>query len=153
MGTESVYRRFRETAVHRQHGAFLNVLPETAAIYGIAAGEISYQAMLANVERRRADLARNGYGTGHRVGLLLQSRPVFLEIWFALNALGASVVPINPDLRQSELEYIVGSFADDRQVLDVVILLERRWHFRGVQCFVQRPGRIDREVLLAAANE
>lgn len=107
MGNESVYRRFHETAVHRKHGGFLNVLPETAAIYGIAAEEISYQAMLARVERWRTDLARHGYGEGHRVGLLLQNRPVFLEIWFALNALGASVVPINPDLRLSELEYII----------------------------------------------
>jgi len=63
--------------------------------------------MLARVERRRSDFAARGYGEGHRVGLLFQNRPVFVEMWFALNALGVSVVPINPDLRQSELEYII----------------------------------------------
>ena len=105
---ETVFTRFRETALRRGDGAFLNVLAETAAVYGLTAGDISYRAMLERVERRRSKLAERGYGEGHRVGLLLQNRPVFLEIWFALNALGVSVVPINPDLRLSELEYIVG---------------------------------------------
>ncbi len=105
---ETVYARFCETALRRGDGAFLNVLEETAAIYGLTAGDISYRAMLERIERWRSKLAERGYGEGHRVGLLLQNRPVFLEIWFALNALGASVVPINPDLRLSELEYIVG---------------------------------------------
>ncbi|RZN10014.1 ATP-dependent acyl-CoA ligase [Bradyrhizobium genosp. SA-3] len=83
------------------------MLPETAGIYGIAAGEISYRAMLARIEGRRQAFTDRGYGEGHRVGLLLQNRPVFVELWFALNALGVSVVPINPDLRISELEYII----------------------------------------------
>ncbi|WP_187435926.1 ATP-dependent acyl-CoA ligase [Bradyrhizobium hipponense] len=103
----SVYARFRETALRRGAAGFLNVLPETADVYGIAAGEISYRAMLERIERWRAAFADRGYGEGHRVGLLLQNRPVFVELWFALNALGVSVVPINPDLRMSELEYII----------------------------------------------
>jgi len=105
---ETVYARFSETALRRGDGAFLNVLEETATIYGLTAGDTSYRAMLERIERWRSKLAERGYGEGHRVGLLQQNRPVFLEIWFALNALGASVVPINPDLRLSELEYIVG---------------------------------------------
>jgi len=103
----TVYARFRETALRREEAGFLNVLPETADIYGIAAGEISYRAMLDRVERWRSAFASRGYGESHRVGLLLQNRPVFVELWFALNALGVSVVPINPDLRLSELEYII----------------------------------------------
>jgi acyl-CoA synthetase (AMP-forming)/AMP-acid ligase II len=103
----SVYTRFRETALRQGEAGFLNVLPETAGFYGIAAGEISYRAMLDRVEHWRSAFARQGYGRGHRVGLLLQNRPVFIELWFALNALGVSVVPINPDLRMSELEYII----------------------------------------------
>ncbi|MGY3590433.1 acyl-CoA synthetase (AMP-forming)/AMP-acid ligase II [Bradyrhizobium sp. USDA 4341] len=103
----TVYTRFREIALRRGEAGFLNVLPETAEIYGIAAGEISYRAMFERVERWRAAFADRGYGEGHRVGLLLQNRPVFVELWFALNALGVSVVPINPDLRVSELEYII----------------------------------------------
>ncbi len=51
---------------------------------------------------------------GQRVGLLLENRPAFFEHWFALNALGVSVVPINPDLRAGELEYLIVAFRDDR---------------------------------------
>jgi acyl-CoA synthetase (AMP-forming)/AMP-acid ligase II len=103
----TVHARFRETALRRGEAGFLNVLPETAEIYGVAPGEISYRAMLDRVERWRSDFVKRGYGEGHRVGLLLQNRPVFVELWFALNGLGVSVVPINPDLRLSELEYII----------------------------------------------
>ena len=39
---------------------------------------------------------------------LLENRPAFFLHWFALNALGVSVVPINPDLRAAELEYLTG---------------------------------------------
>ncbi|MGX1010661.1 acyl-CoA synthetase (AMP-forming)/AMP-acid ligase II [Bradyrhizobium japonicum] len=118
----TVYARFRETALRREEAGFLNVLPETADIYGIAAGEISYRAMLDRVERRRSAFAGRGYGEGHRVGLLLQNRPVFVELWFALNALGVSVVPINPDLRISELEYIIAH----SEMNAAFVLAERR---------------------------
>ncbi|MBR0823904.1 ATP-dependent acyl-CoA ligase [Bradyrhizobium manausense] len=130
----TVFGRFRETALRRGGAGFLNVLPETAAIYGIAAGEISYGAMLDRVERRRAALASRGYGEGHRVGLLLQNRPVFIELWFALNALGVSVVPINPDLRMSELEYIVAH----SEMSAAFVLTERRGE---VETAARQAGR------------
>jgi acyl-CoA synthetase (AMP-forming)/AMP-acid ligase II len=118
----TVHARFRETALRRGDAGFLNVLPETGDIYGIAAGEISYRAMLERVERSRTAFASHGYGEGHRVGLLLQNRPVFVELWFALNALGVSVVPINPDLRISELEYIIAH----SEMNAAFVLAERR---------------------------
>jgi len=87
---------------------FLCVLPETAGIYGIAAGEIGYGKVAARVEDLRTGYARAGYGPGHRVGLLLENRPAFFLHWFALNALGVSVVPISAELRSAELEYLLG---------------------------------------------
>jgi acyl-CoA synthetase (AMP-forming)/AMP-acid ligase II len=104
----TVHAALRTTAGRYPDRPFLCVLPETAAIYGIAAGEITYAAMLAGVEAQEAAYRRAGIGAGHRVGLLLENRPAFFRHWFALNALGASVVPINPDLRSAELEYLVG---------------------------------------------
>ena len=87
---------------------FVAVLAETAAAYGIAAGETSYAAALQRIVALRAAYADAGYGHGHRVGLLLDNRPSFFLHWFALNGLGASVVPINADLRAAELEYLIG---------------------------------------------
>ena len=78
--------------------------------------------MLDRVEHWRSAFASRGYGEGHRVGLLLQNRPVFVELWFALNALGVSVVPINPDLRMSELEYIIAH----SEMNAAFVLAERR---------------------------
>lgn len=88
--------------------SFLCVLPETAEVYDVAAGEISYGEAAARIAELRAAYARAGYGPGHRVGLLLDNRPAFFWHWLALNGLGVSAVPINADLRSAELEYLVG---------------------------------------------
>jgi acyl-CoA synthetase (AMP-forming)/AMP-acid ligase II len=130
----TVYARFRETALRRGEAGFLNVLPETAEIYRITAGEISYRAMLDRVERWRTAFAKQGHGEGNRVGLLLQNRPVFVEVWFALNALGVSVVPINPDLRISELEYIIAH----SEMNAAFVLTERRGE---VETAARQSGR------------
>lgn len=104
----TVYGLFARAA--REHAArpWMAVTFETAGAYGIASGEISYADAAQAVERLRAQYAAAGYGAGHRVGLLLENRPAFLLHWFALNALGACIVPLNPDLRAFELAYVVG---------------------------------------------
>lgn len=130
----TVHARFRQTALRRGEAGFLNVLPETSGIYGIPAGEISYRTMLDRIEARRQVFAESGYGEGHRVGLLLQNRPVFIELWFALNALGVSVVPINPDLRMSELEYIISH----SEMNAAFVLAERRTE---VETAARQAGR------------
>ena len=38
---------------------------------------------------------------------MLENRPAAFLHWFALNGLGVSVVPLNPDLRPGELDYLV----------------------------------------------
>lgn len=86
----------------------LCVLAETAEIYGIPAGELSYREAARHIEILRDAYQRAGYGHGHRAGLLLENRPDFFLHWYALNSLGVSVVPINGDLRAAELEYLIG---------------------------------------------
>ncbi len=81
----------------------LCILPETAAAYGIAAGETSYAEAGARVD----GLAARYAGLHGRVGLMLDNRPEFFWHWLALNACGVSVVPLNPDLRPAELDYLV----------------------------------------------
>ena len=51
----------------------------------------------------RETYAAAGYGHGHRVALLLENRPEFFFHYLALNALGAGVVPVNPDYRHDEM--------------------------------------------------
>src|SRR5262249_14166483 len=49
--------------------------------------------------------AQAGYGPGHRVALLVENRPDYFVHLLALNAVGASIVPVNPDHRHAELLY------------------------------------------------
>ena len=107
-GLSSVADAFESAARRWPEADFVDVLPETAAAYGIGAGAVRYAAMQSLVLAQRAAYARAGYGAGHRVGLLLDNRPTFFLHWFALNGLGVSVVPIHADLRAAELEYLVG---------------------------------------------
>ena len=44
---------------------------------------------------------------GHRVALKLETRPEFLLHFLALNSLGVSVLPLNPDYREAELRYVL----------------------------------------------
>ena len=82
---------------------FLCILPETAAAYGIAAGEMTYAEAGAKMEALAASYA----GMTGRIGLMLDNRPDFFLHWLALNACGVSVVPLNPELRPAELDYLV----------------------------------------------
>ena len=104
----TVHDAFIATAARTPGADFLCVEAMTAQTYGIAEGAIRWGDAAAKVEALRAGYAQAGYGHGHRVGLLLENRPAFLFHWFALNALGVSVVPINAEMRAAELEYLIG---------------------------------------------
>lgn len=105
---DSVYGRFTAAAERWPQRPFLNVLPETAEAYGIEAGEWSYAAARREIDRLKTGYRQAGYAAGARVMLLLENRPSYVMHWFALNALGLSVVPVNPDLQAAELDYLAG---------------------------------------------
>jgi acyl-CoA synthetase (AMP-forming)/AMP-acid ligase II len=95
----TVFSAFEQTA--RAHGArpFLQALPEKLLL--------SYAAALDQVAHIAGRYRARGYGAGHRVALRLENRPEFLLHFLALNSIGASVVPVNPDYRAAELEYVL----------------------------------------------
>ena len=97
---ETVFSAFERTARAHPGKPFLHVLPEKLELrYGEALEQIRGIA-----QRYRA----RGYGRGHRVALRLQNCPEFVPHFLALNSIGASVVPLNPDYRAAELEYVLG---------------------------------------------
>lgn len=106
--TGTVAETFAASAARYAGHDFLQLLPETAAVFGIEPRTFSYAEAAAEVARLRAGYAAAGYGHGHRAGLLLLNRPEFLFHFIALNGLGVSVVPINPDWRSAELEFLIG---------------------------------------------
>jgi acyl-CoA synthetase (AMP-forming)/AMP-acid ligase II len=96
----TVYSAFERTA--RAHGAkpFLQVFPEKI--------EYRYAQALGLVDEIAARYRTAGYGRGHRVALRLPNCPEFLLHFLALNSLGAAVLPLNPDSRAAELDYVLG---------------------------------------------
>jgi acyl-CoA synthetase (AMP-forming)/AMP-acid ligase II len=106
-GTLSVFDAFTAAVERWPERPFLNVLAETARAYGIAEEEITYEDAEAEVEALSDALSAAGYRAGQRVMLLLENRPAFFLWFLACNARGLSVVPVNPDLREAELSYMI----------------------------------------------
>jgi acyl-CoA synthetase (AMP-forming)/AMP-acid ligase II len=95
----TVFSAFERTA--RAHAAkpFLQVPSE-----GI---EYRYGDALSLVDSISRRYREAGYGAGHRVALRLPNCSEFLLHFLALNSLGAGVVPVNPDYRAAELDYVL----------------------------------------------
>jgi acyl-CoA synthetase (AMP-forming)/AMP-acid ligase II len=104
----TVYEALCRSAVSHEHNDFLCIESQTAEHYGIQARSYSYGQVATEVELLKGVYAAAGLGHGHRVGLMLENRPTAFFHWLALNALGVSVVPINPEWRTAELEYLLG---------------------------------------------
>jgi crotonobetaine/carnitine-CoA ligase len=83
--------------------------------------EISFAAAVHAVRRLMRVYEEAGYGSGHRVGLLLESRPEHMLHKLALNALGVCCVPVNPDYRTQELIYLI-----EHSKVDLVVVLAGR---------------------------
>jgi acyl-CoA synthetase (AMP-forming)/AMP-acid ligase II len=105
--TATIYSAFMDAAGDAPDDDFLFVVAETAAVYSIDAGAISYREAARRIDALKERYQLAGYGDGDRVMLALENRPDYFWHWFALNALGAGVVPVNPDLRIAELQYMI----------------------------------------------
>jgi crotonobetaine/carnitine-CoA ligase len=69
--------------------------------------EFTYADVREQVLRLIEAYRSAGYGLGDRVALLLDNRPEHLIHKIALNAIGACIVPLNPDYRAPELAYVL----------------------------------------------
>jgi carnitine-CoA ligase len=78
---------------------------------------LTYSELDQETDRFAAGLADAGVHRGDRVAALLQNRPEFPILWFALAKLGAVLVPLNTALKGELLRYEL----DDCQARSVVI--------------------------------
>jgi len=109
------------TAEAAPDNAFLVVPPAPGRAYHPDGVELTYAQARAEILRLREVYAAAGYGHGHRVALLLENRPEFFFHYLALNGLGCSIVPVNPDYRHDEMLYQM----DDSEA-DLVISIASR---------------------------
>jgi len=95
----TVFSAFEQAAGAHSGRSFLLALPQRT--------ELTYGAALERIAAIAARYRSRGYGKGHRVGLKLPNCPEFLLHFLALNSLGTSVLPLNPDYRRAELDYVL----------------------------------------------
>jgi acyl-CoA synthetase (AMP-forming)/AMP-acid ligase II len=134
MSGETVATSFDRAAARWGERPFLHVLDETADIYGIAPGALRYGDAADAVARIRARYRAAGYDARHRVGLMLENRPSFFLHWLALNGLGASIVPLNPELRPPELDYLVAHS-------EIALAVGAPKHLAALRAAAARSGR------------
>jgi len=104
---ETIGRYFREMVKRHGNNPFLAVPRDPERAYHSGGYEVTYKQAGRHVEAYVTGLRMSGYGHGHRVAVLLENRPEMLLLKLALNTLGISWVPINPDYRASETAYLL----------------------------------------------
>ena len=120
-GGDTVYQAFQATAARWPENGFIAAPPMATRDYHPEGVEFSYSWTLASADALKERYQAAGYGFGHRVALLLEMRPEFFFHFLALNALGVSIVPINPDYRHDEMVYQV-----EHSEADLIVTLEKR---------------------------
>lgn len=98
---------FNSKANTYKDNLFLLVPEDAARLYHPKGYEISYGEALQTVLQWQTKLCDAGYGHGHRIAVLLGNRPEMILLKLALNGLGISWVPVNPDYRPAELAYLL----------------------------------------------
>ncbi|MFT6773422.1 MAG: acyl-CoA synthetase (AMP-forming)/AMP-acid ligase II [Paracoccaceae bacterium] len=132
--------------------------PEAGRDWDPEGRELSYGQIRAEADRLAASLVRAGYGRGHRIAIDLENRPEHIIWKFAANAVGASIVPMNPDLRPAEVAYILTDSAPQL----AIVAANRARAFAEANA-IQRQGTrrhiptvaldaVDPEALLPAPN-
>ena len=102
----TVASHFLAHAEARPFAPFLCVPPDPDRAYLAEGAEFTYGESAARVLALSNQYRKAELGHGHRVALLLENRPDFFWHLLALNALGVSIVPINPDFKSAELRYL-----------------------------------------------
>jgi acyl-CoA synthetase (AMP-forming)/AMP-acid ligase II len=110
-------------------------LPDGLSLTYAQVGEIA--------EELRARYRAAGYGHGHRIAILLENRPEFFFHWLALNALGVSVAPVNPDYRPHEIHFIL-----ERSEAVLAVTLRQR-----VSDFGEAVAKLPRPIPVVALDD
>lgn len=128
----SAFAAFEATAKAYPDNAFLAIPAHPGRDYHPDGIEFTYRQGLDRVLALRSLYERSGVGHGHRVALLLGNRPEHFFHLFALNALGASAVPLNPDNRPEEMLYAIThsesdlAFASEARLAELTAIAGRR---------------------------
>src|SRR5699024_4907068 len=88
--------------------------------------QITYKELHRKVNQVAAALRKRGVKKGDRIGLYLRNSPYFIYSWFAINRIGAVIVPINTSYLVNETSFILenseamGLIAED-DVIETIV--------------------------------
>jgi len=119
--TATVFDAFVRTATDAPGNVFLCAPPAAGRAYHPGGIELTYGQTRDAALALRDVYQAAGYGHGHRVALLMENRPEFFFHFLALNGLGVSIVPVNPDYRHDELLYLM-----EHSEADLGVVIESR---------------------------
>lgn len=111
--TSTIGEAFRQAVDAYANRPFLAVPRGAHRPYHQGGYEIDYAGAARAVDALCEAYRSLGYGHGHRVAMLLDNRPEHFLHKLALNTLGISCVPVNPDYRPSEIAYLLDSSKAD----------------------------------------
>ena len=131
-----------------------HMLEETVAEHGDRIAiklddlEIPYTALDAGTKAVAGFLKSKGIGPGDRVGLMLPNLPYFPVAFYAVLRLGASVVPMNPLLKEREVAFHLGdsgakALVGWNQFADAARAGSEE---AGAECIVVEPGQFEKQV-------
>ena len=98
----TLYDAFAEAVSDAPQRALLAQTPS------LGGAQFTFAQAAARVDALAAAYARRGWGAGHRIALAVGNSPLHFFHFLALNRLGTSIVPMNPDHRGGEIRYQLG---------------------------------------------
>jgi acyl-CoA synthetase (AMP-forming)/AMP-acid ligase II len=100
---DSIYAAFERTRRAQGDRPFLHIPMRCAGDLV----DLTYEQAGRAVERTIAGYRQAAYGKGHHIALLLENRAEFFIHWLAVNAIGATAIPLGSDLTGEEIELLL----------------------------------------------
>ncbi len=105
MTDQTIYDLFNESVGRFCDRPFIHMPEETAAVYRLGVTDYSYSEAAAIVTALRSKYETANLGPGIRIALAFENRPAFFFHFLAINACGASVLPLNVGMVDDEIRY------------------------------------------------
>jgi acyl-CoA synthetase (AMP-forming)/AMP-acid ligase II len=105
MSAETPYAAFCQSAAAHGDRAFILVPAPARVPWAMDGYSLTYACAAQQIARLADRYLAAGYGRGSRLAFLMGNRPEFILHWLALNAVGASVVPLNGEMQPAEMAH------------------------------------------------
>lgn len=119
----TLYDSFKKTVESYPDNPALRIPKKKDRDYYPEGFEITWKELKIEVDKFIKLYKASNFGVGNRVAILFNQRPEFFFHYLALNSLGASIVPVNPDYKVDEISYLL-----EHSEADLFINLQTKKH-------------------------